>query len=51
MAKTFAEYARERRAQMGPEGVVAERAFEAFYESLTDEEILALATDDDDARD
>jgi len=27
MARTFAEYARERRAQMSPEGLEAERVF------------------------
>jgi transcriptional regulator with XRE-family HTH domain len=32
MAKTFAEYARERRAQLGPEGREAERIFRAAYE-------------------
>lgn len=35
---------------MGPEGQAVIRAFDAFYASLTDEEILALATDDDDAQ-
>lgn len=32
MTKTFAEYARERRAQMGPEGREAERIFRAAYQ-------------------
>lgn len=32
MTKTFADYARERRAQMGPEGREAERIFRAAYE-------------------
>ena len=31
MAKTFAEYARERRASMDPEGREAERVFRAAY--------------------
>jgi len=31
MAKTFAEYARERRAQMSPEGLEAERVFQTAY--------------------
>lgn len=31
MAKTFAEFARERRATMGPEGREAERIFRAAY--------------------
>jgi hypothetical protein len=50
MAKTFAEYAREREARMGPEGREAMRLFRAYYASLTDEEILALATEEDDAQ-
>jgi hypothetical protein len=48
MAKTFAEYARERRARMGSEGRDAERVFRAHYASLTDEDILDLAVEDDD---
>ena len=32
MAKTFAEYAREREAQMGPEGREALRIFDAAYQ-------------------
>lgn len=35
---------------MGLEGREAKRVFEAFYASLTDEEILALATEHDDAQ-
>jgi len=31
MTKTFAEYARERRAQMSPEGLEAERVFQTAY--------------------
>jgi transcriptional regulator with XRE-family HTH domain len=31
MAKTFAEYARERRARMSSEGLEAERAFQTAY--------------------
>lgn len=50
MAKPFAEYAREREARMGPEGREAMRVFNAFYASLTLEEILTLATDEDDAQ-
>jgi hypothetical protein len=48
MAKTFAEYAREREARMGPEGREAMRVFNAVYASLTHEEILALATEEGD---
>lgn len=36
MAKTFAEYAQERRDRMGSEGREAERVFRAHYTSLTD---------------
>lgn len=51
MAKTFAEYARERRARMGSEGREAERVFRANYASLTDEELLAVSIEDDEAQD
>lgn len=46
MAKTFAEYALERRDRMGSEGRDAERVFRAYYASLTDEGTRAAATED-----
>jgi hypothetical protein len=46
MAKSFAEYARERDEQR-PEERERVRVFEAYYAGLTPEEILALAVEDD----
>lgn len=43
MAKTFAEYAQERRDRMGSEC----RVFRAYYASLTVQEVLACAIEDE----
>jgi hypothetical protein len=46
MAKTFAEYAQERRDRMGSEGRDAERVSRAHYASLSDEGTRSAATED-----